>query len=33
MTSKTTTLTQDAGKLESFPDYPPRDDIQNWLYL
>ena len=33
MTSKTTTLTQDAGKFERFPDYPPRDDMQNWLYL
>ena len=31
MTSKATTLT--AGKLERFPDYPPRDDMQNWLYL
>ena len=33
MTSKTTTLTQGAGKLERFPEYPSRDDIQNWLYL
>ena len=33
MTGKTTTLTQDSGKLECFPDYPPRDDMQNWLYL
>ena len=33
MTSKTTTLTQEEGKLERFPEYPPRDDIQNWLYL
>ncbi len=33
MTSKTTTLTKEAGKLECFPDYPPRDDMQNWLYL
>ena len=33
MTSKTTTLTQEEGKLERFPDYPPRDDMQNWLYL
>ena len=33
MTSKTTMLTQEAGKLERFPDYPPRDDMQNWLYL
>ena len=33
MTSKTTTLTQEEGKLERFPEYPPRDDVQNWLYL
>ena len=33
MTSKATTLTQEAGKLERFPEYPPRDDMQNWLYL
>ena len=33
MTSKTTTLTQQMGELERFPDYPPRDDMQNWLYL
>ncbi len=33
MTSKTTTLTQEEGKLERFPDYPPRDDMQNWFYL
>jgi Uma2 family endonuclease len=33
MTSKTTSLTQEKGKLERFPDYPPRDDMQNWLYL
>ena len=33
MTSRTTTLTQEAGRLERFPDYPPRDDMQNWLHL
>ena len=33
MTSKTTTLTQEKGKLERFPEYPPREDMQNWLYL
>ena len=33
MTSKTTTLAKRAGKLERFPEYPPRDDMQNWLYL
>ena len=33
MTSKTTTLTQAREGLERFPDYPPRDDMQNWRYL
>ena len=33
MTSRTTTLTQGADTLEHFPDYPPRDDMQNWLHL
>ncbi|MYE54203.1 MAG: Uma2 family endonuclease [Chloroflexi bacterium] len=33
MTSKTTTVTQVREELERFPDYPPRDDMQNWLYL
>ena len=33
MTSKATILTQEKGKLERFPDYPPREDMQNWLYL
>ena len=33
MTSKTTSLAQQTGELERFPDYPPRDDMQNWLYL
>ena len=33
MTSKTTSLTKGAGKLERFPEYPPREDMQNWLYL
>ena len=33
MTSKTTTLTQVREELERFPDYPPRDDMQNWRYL
>ena len=33
MTGKTTTLTQQRGELERFPDYPPRDDMQNWLHL
>ena len=33
MTSKTTTLTQQREELQHFPEYPPRDDMQNWLYL
>ena len=33
MTSKTTMLTQTKEELERFPEYPPRDDMQNWLHL
>lgn len=33
MTSRTSILTKEADRLELFPDYPPRDDMQNWLYL
>ena len=33
MTSKATALSQKRDELECFPDYPPRDDMQNWLYL
>ena len=33
MTSRTTILTQARGELDRFPDYPPRDDMQNWLFL
>ena len=33
MTSKTTTLTQHMGKLERFPDFPPREDMQNTSHL
>lgn len=33
MTGKTTTLTQTRQELQRFPDYPPRDDMQNWRYL
>ena len=33
MTSKAATLTQETGKLERFPEYPPREDMRNWLYL
>ena len=32
MTSKLTQQ-QDAGMLEKFPDFPPRDDMQNSLHL
>lgn len=31
MTSKTITLT--GSEKETFPDFPPMDDMQNWLYL
>ena len=33
MTSKLTRQTKDTGKLEIFPDFPPRDDMQNSLHL
>ena len=33
MTSKATTLTQEKGKLERFPDFPPREDMQNTSHL
>ena len=33
MTNKTTTLTQEAGKLERFPAFPPREDMQNTSHL
>ena len=33
MTSRTTTLTQGTGKLERFPDFPPREDMQNTSHL
>ena len=33
MTSKLTRQTTDAGKLRKFPDFPPRDDMQNSLHL
>ena len=33
MTGKTTTLTQETGKLERFPDFPPREDMQNTSHL
>ena len=33
MTSRLTGQTTDAGNLEKFPDFPPRDDMQNSLHL
>ena len=33
MTTKTKIPTPKVGKLLRFPDCPPRDDMQNWLYL
>ena len=33
MATKPLTQTQEADRLEYFPDYPPRDDMQNWTYL
>ena len=33
MTSKLTRQTKDAGQPEKFPDFPPRDDMQNSLHL
>ena len=33
MTSKMTRQTTEAGRLEKFPDFPPRDDMQNSLHL
>ncbi len=33
MTSKLTQQTADSGRYERFPDFPPRDDMQNSLHL
>ena len=33
MIGKTITLTQGVGKPEYFPDFPPRKNMPNWLYL
>ncbi|MDE2686681.1 MAG: Uma2 family endonuclease [Chloroflexota bacterium] len=33
MTNNATTLTQKAGRLKRFAEYPPRDDMQNWRYI
>ena len=33
MTSKTIIFTRGDGKIERFSDFPPREDMQNWIYL
>ena len=33
MTSRTTTFIQESGTLNRFPEFPPRDDMQNWRYI
>ena len=33
MTSRLSQYAEDAGTLEEFPDFPPRDDMQNALHL
>ena len=33
MTTKPSTLAKTSGKPGTFPDFPPRDDMQNFLYL
>ena len=33
MTYKPICLTENVGKRARFPDFPPRADMQNWLYL
>ncbi len=33
MTSRTTTLAQEEGRLERFPEFPPREDMQNTIHL
>ena len=33
MTSKTITITRTHRELDRFPEFPPRDDMQNWKYL
>ena len=33
MTSRTTTLTKEEGRLERFPEFPPREDMQNTSHL
>ena len=33
MTSKTATLTIPERDLEPYPEFPPREDMQNWNHL
>ena len=33
MTSKTITITRTDREIDRFPEFPPRDDMQNWKYL
>ena len=33
MTTKTTTFPKTDREFEPFPEFPPRDDMQNWNYL
>ena len=33
MTGKTITLTETTGRSEAFPEFPPREDMQNVIYL
>ncbi len=33
MTTKTSTLIYKGQALECFPEFPPRDDMQNWMHL
>lgn len=33
MTARTVTSTATAITVEAFPDYPPRDDMQNFLHM
>ena len=33
MTTKTIARTREAESPDRFPDFPPRDDMQNWLYI
>ena len=33
MTSRTTTLIRKGNTEERYPDFPPRDDMQNWRHL